>query len=81
VQALLSSQQTGVKIHCPDTQASDVQKLLSLHTIGVYWHPLVLSQLSTVHGLLSLQVIGVYSHPSDISQESVVHAELSLQVT
>jgi len=58
---------------------SVVHALLSLHTIGVAWHPFTGSQLSVVHALLSLQTIGAFAQPLIGSQLSVVHALLSSQ--
>jgi hypothetical protein len=60
--------------------ASVVQALLSLQTVGVYWHPEAALQLSVVHVLLSLHVMGSFEQ-LPLVHASPVHTLSSLQST
>src|SRR5204862_6371825 len=78
VQALLSSQMIGMKVH-PFEQLSVVHALLSSQVLGRKKH-VPLMQVSVVQLIPSLHCCGEFTQTPN-SHLSIVHKSLSLQLT
>jgi hypothetical protein len=71
----------GALTHFPLEQESLVHALLSSQFIGVWTHPVLISQVSMVQGSLSSQFLAELTHPFLESQVSTVHLLVSKQAT